>query len=168
MNSIFDFFFKGNFFIKVLTFIYTLLLSWVMNGQVQEIPNYKATDVDLYNQIVKMDSIYFTAYNTCDMKTQADIYHKDIEFFHDKGGVTTSKKELLESLEKNICGKVTRTLIKGSIEVYPIKNYGAVEIGYHKFFNNREPNAKSPPSKFIVIWKQENNQWKMTKVISLH
>ena len=168
MNSIFDFFFKGNFFIKVLTFIYTLLLSWVMNGQVQEIPTYKPADIDLYNQIVKMDSIYFTAYNTCDMKTQADIYHDDIEFFHDKGGLTTSKKELLESLEKNICNKVTRTLIKGSIEVYPIKNYGAVEIGYHKFFNNREPNAKSTPSKFIVIWKQENTQWKMTKVISLH
>ncbi len=168
MNSIFDFFFKGNFFIKVLTFIYTLLLSWVMNGQVQEIPNYKTADVDLYNQIVKMDSIYFTAYNTCDMKTQADIFHDDIELFHDKGGLTTSKKELLESLEKNICGKVTRTLIKGSIEVYPIKNYGAVEIGYHKFYNNREPEAKSIPSKFIAIWKQENNQWKMTKVISLH
>lgn len=168
MNSIFDFFFKGNFFIKVLTFIYTLLLSWVMNGQVQGIPSYKAADVDLYNQIVKMDSIYFTAYNTCDMKTQANIFHEDIEFFHDKGGLTTSKKELLESLEKNICGKVTRTLIKGSIEVYPIKNYGAVEIGYHKFYNNREPNAKSPPSKFIAIWKQENKQWKMTKVISLH
>ncbi|MBA6155475.1 nuclear transport factor 2 family protein [Tenacibaculum sp. S7007] len=115
-----------------------------------------------------MDSIYFTAYNTCDMKTQADIFHEDIEFFHDKGGLTTSKKELLESLEKNICGKVTRTLIKGSIEVYPIKNYGAVEIGYHKFYNNREPEAKSTPSKFIAIWKQENNQWKMTKVISLH
>lgn len=168
MNSIFDFFFKGNFFIKVLTFIYTLLLSWVMNGQVQEIPNYKAANVDLYNQIVKMDSIYFTAYNTCDMKTQADIFYDDIEFFHDKGGLTTSKKELLESLEKNICNKVTRTLIKGSIEVYPIKNYGAVEIGYHKFYNNREPEAKSIPSKFIAIWKQENNQWKMTKVISLH
>lgn len=139
-----------------------------MNGQVQEIPNYKAADIGLYNQIAKMDSIYFTAYNTCDMKTQANIFHDNIEFFHDKGGLTTSKKELLESLEKNICNKVTRTLIKGSIEVYPIKNYGAVEIGYHKFYNNREPNAKSTPSKFIVIWKQENNQWKMTKVISLH
>ena len=69
MNSIFDFFFKGNFFIKVLTFIYTLLLSWVIN--------YKTADIDLYNQIVKMDSIYFTAYNTCDMKTQADIFHND-------------------------------------------------------------------------------------------
>ncbi len=91
MNSIFDFFFKGNFFIKVLTFIYTLLLSWVMNGQVQEIPNYKTADIDLYNQIVKMDSIYFNAYNTCDIKTQAEIYHDNIEFFHDKGGIMTSK-----------------------------------------------------------------------------
>ncbi|KAB1160056.1 nuclear transport factor 2 family protein [Tenacibaculum aiptasiae] len=115
-----------------------------------------------------MDSIYFNAYNTCDMKTQANIIDEDIEFFHDKAGLATSKKELLEALEKNICGKVTRTLIKGSIEVYPIENYGAVQIGYHKFFNKQESNQKSIPSKFINIWKKENNNWKITRVISLH
>ena len=168
MDAIFDFFFKGNFFLKILTFIYTFLISLFMNGQVKEIPKYQPSNIDLYNQIVKMDSIYFNAYNTCDIKTQADIYHEDIEFFHDKGGLTTSKEGLLKSLKENICGKVTRTLIKGSIEVYPINNYGAVEIGYHKFFNKQEPNQKSIPSKFIAIWKKENNLWKITKVISLH
>ncbi|REH52495.1 uncharacterized protein DUF4440 [Tenacibaculum gallaicum] len=168
MNDLFDFFFKGNFFIKIVTLLYTLLLSWVMNGQVQEIPNYKPVDIDLHNQIVKMDSIFFNAYNTCDMKVQSNILSDNIEFFHDKGGLSTSKSEIIAATKKNICGKVTRTLIKGSIEVYPINNYGAVEIGYHTFFNNREPNARSIPSKFIAIWKKENAQWLMTKVISLH
>ncbi|WBX71985.1 nuclear transport factor 2 family protein [Tenacibaculum retecalamus] len=168
MGAIFDFFFKGNFFIKLITLLYALLFSLITNAQVDEIPNYKAVDLNLHNEIVKMDSIYFTAYNTCDMKTQANLYDEDLEFFHDKGGLSTSKSNLLKTLEKNICGKVTRTLIKGSIEVYPIKNYGAVQIGYHKFYNNQEPNAKSTPSKFIVIWKQKNKQWKITKVISLH
>ena len=139
-----------------------------MNAQVQEIPNYKPSSIDLHNQIVKMDSIYFNAYNTCDIKTQADIYDKNIEFFHDKGGLMTSKEDLLKALKINICGKVTRTLIKGSVEVYPIKNYGAIQIGYHKFYNNQEPNAKSSPSKFIVTWKLKDKQWKITKVISLH
>ncbi|MDO6745483.1 nuclear transport factor 2 family protein [Tenacibaculum soleae] len=168
MGTIFDFFFKGNFFLKLITLLYTLLFSWITNGQVHEIPNYKAVDIGLHNEIVKMDSIYFTAYNTCDMKTQANFYDKDLEFFHDKAGLSTSKENLLKALEKNICGKVTRTLVKGSIEVYPIKNYGAIQIGYHKFYNNQQPNEKSVPSKFIVIWKQENKQWKITKVISLH
>jgi ketosteroid isomerase-like protein len=168
MGTIFDFFFKGNFFIKLLTLLYALLFSWITNGQVQEIKAYKAMDINLHNEIVKMDSIYFNAYNTCDIETQANIYHENLEFFHDKGGLSTSKSDLLKALKNNICGKVTRTLIKGSIEVYPIKDYGAVQIGYHKFYNNQEPNAKSIPSKFIVVWKQENKQWKITKVISLH
>ncbi|MHC9090099.1 nuclear transport factor 2 family protein [Tenacibaculum sp. IMCC1] len=168
MNDLFDFFFKGNFFMKIVTLLYTLLLSWVMNGQVQEIPNYKPVDIYLHNQIVKMDSIFFNAYNTCDMKTQAGILSDDIEFFHDKGGLSTSKNEIIAATKKNICGKVTRTLIKDSIEVYPINKYGAVQIGYHKFFNNREPNAKSIPSKFIAIWKKEHEKWLMTKIISLH
>ena len=154
--------------IKFFLFILALLMSFFAVGQVNEIPKYKPSNIDLHNQIVKMDAKYFNAYNTCDMETQTDLYNENIEFFRDKGGLLTDKKELLKSLKENICNKVTRTLIKGSIEVYPIKNYGAIEIGYHKFYNKEEPNAKSVPSKFIMVWKKEKNNWKITKVISLH
>lgn len=122
----------------------------------------------LYKTIVRMDSIFFHAYNTCDMATQASIYSDSIEFYHDTGGLTTSKEQLLESTRKNICGKVTRELVRGSIEVSPIPGYGAVEIGQHKFHNNQEKNAVPKASKFVVIWKNENGKWKMTRVISLH
>lgn len=84
MGAIFDFFFKGSFFLKLITLLYALLFSLITNAQVDEIPNYKAADVNLHNEIVKMDSIYFTAYNTCDMKTQAKLYDENLEFFHDK------------------------------------------------------------------------------------
>jgi len=154
--------------IKFILHIVTLLMTYFAIGQINEIPTYKPSDIKLHNEIIKMDAKYFKAYNTCDMKTQAEMYDEDLEFFHDKGGLSTSKDEILKSLKKNICGKVTRTLIRGSVEVYPIKDYGAVQIGYHKFFNKEEPNAKSVPSKFIVIWKNKNNSWKITKVISLH
>ncbi|MDY0779951.1 nuclear transport factor 2 family protein [Tenacibaculum sp. IB213877] len=167
MKEFFDFF-KDNFFYKFLLFLYTLLISWIMNGQVQEIPPYQPLNTNLHSEISKMDSIFFNAYNNCDIKTQATILNNNIEFLHDQTGLSTSKEDIIKSTQKNICGKVTRTLIKGSIEVYPINNYGAVEIGYHKFFNNREPNAKSIPSKFIIVWKKEENSWQMTKVISLH
>jgi ketosteroid isomerase-like protein len=154
--------------IKFILYIATLLITYFSIGQINEIPKYTPSDLKLHNEIIKMDAKYFKAYNTCDMKTQAEIYDEDLEFFHDKGGLATSKSDILKSLEKNICNKVTRTLIKGSVEVYPIKNYGAVQIGYHKFYNKEEPNAKSIPSKFVVIWKHKNNSWKITKVISLH
>lgn len=167
MNSFFEVY-KDSFLIKVLIAIIIFFYSFLSAAQINEIPEYKATNTKLYQEIIKMDSIYFTAYNNCDMLTQAKIYAKDIEFFHDKGGLLTDKALLLKSLEENICNKVTRTLINGSVEVYPINNYGAIQIGYHKFHNKEEPNAKSIPSKFIVTWKKENDNWTITKVISLH
>jgi len=145
-----------------------LLSSLFASAQDDAIRKYIPTDPELYRQIEQMDQTFFDAYNQCDMKKQEAIYADDIEFFHDKGGLMTSKKELLEATQKNICGKVTRILIPGSIEVYPINHYGAVEMGFHRFFNNQEPNAESKPSKFIIVWKKENELWRIAKVVSLH
>ena len=41
---------------------------------------------DLYETIVKLDSAFFIAYNTCDMMSQEEFYSDSIEFYHDKGG----------------------------------------------------------------------------------
>jgi len=130
--------------------------------------DYKPSDIELQQKIEVLDSMFFTAYNTCDIETQEMLISEDIEFFHDKGGLSTSKTDIIEAMKTNICGKVTRELIKGSIEVYPIHEYGAVQMGYHKFFNNQEPNAISNPSRFITLWKKDNDNWKMTRIVSLH
>lgn len=129
---------------------------------------YTPVDQALYDTIVQLDSQYFNAYNSCDLKTQARLYSENIEFFHDQGGLMTDKQALIDALEKNICGKVTRELVPGSMEVYPINGYGAVQIGYHKFHNKLEPDAPSHASKFIVMWQFKNDIWQITKVISLH
>jgi hypothetical protein len=122
----------------------------------------------LYETVVKLDSTFFKAYNTCDMKSQAEFYSDSIEFYHDKGGLTTSKQEILDATRRNICGKVTRELVKGSIEVSPIPGYGAVEIGMHMFHNNQEKDQVPQPSKFVIIWRNKDGKWSITRVISLH
>lgn len=132
------------------------------------IPKYVVEDQVLYRDILAMDKTFFSAYNSCDMDTQSAIYAEDIEFFHDKGGLMTSKSDILDATKRNICGKVTRQLIEGSVEVYPIANYGAVQIGFHKFYNNQEPDAPSVPSKFIMMWHKVDENWQISKVISLH
>lgn len=146
----------------------TILVSCQSEKDISSIRNYTPEDEELFNEIMEMDKKFFDAYNNCDLETQASIYSDSIEFFHDKGGLSTSKEQIIEGTKNNICGKVTRELVEGTTEVYPINDYGAVQIGYHKFFNNQEPDAESIPSKFIVIWKNDNGNWKMTKVISLH
>jgi ketosteroid isomerase-like protein len=131
---------------------------------------YKPDDQQLYNTIAHLDSVFFGYYNTCDVNLDkyAAFYSDSVEFFHDTGGFMDSKNEIVEGTRKYVCGHTTRILVPGSIEVYPIKNYGAVEMGMHSFHNSLEPNAPSHPSKFVVIWKQEKEGWKIKKVISLH
>jgi hypothetical protein len=160
---------------KNTTYIFTFLILIIFiscqsetEKGIRSIENYTPVDKELYDEILEMDEKFFNAYNNCDLETQASIYSDSIEFFHDKGGLMTSKEQIIEGTKNNICGKVTRELVEGSVEVYPINDYGAVQTGYHKFFNNQEPNAESIPSKFIAIWRNENGIWKMTKVISLH
>ena len=153
---------KSNF----LSILFISIMKFSAGAQ-NSIPPYQAVDQELHAAISNMDRIFFEAYNSCDIEKQKEIYADEIEFFHDKSGLSTSKSDILAATENNICGKVTRTLVEGSIEVYPIHDYGAVEIGYHKFFNNQEPDAPSNPSKFIILWKNELENWKITKVISL-
>jgi hypothetical protein len=138
-------------------------------GQIKYI--YKPDDQKLYDTIVQLDSIFFAAYNNCTLQLDkyAAFYSDSLEFYHDKGGLSTSKQDVVEGTKKNICGKVTRELVKGSVEVYPIPGYGAVEMGLHMFHNNQEKQTGPPKvSKFIIFWQQINKEWKITKVVSLH
>ena len=158
-------------FSKTIYIVITSLFCTCVSAQSRNetaIPKYVVEDMPLYDAIVAMDKTFFDAYNQCDMDTQAAIYAEEIEFFHDKGGLMTSKSDILAATKRNICGKVTRHLVEGSVEVYPIANYGAVEIGFHQFHNNQEPDAPSIPSKFIIMWHKIEGKWHITKVISLH
>ena len=128
---------------------------------------YTPDDKPLYDTIVYLDSVLFEAYNNCRVDRFEKYFSGNIEFYHDKGGLTTSKQELIDALKNNICGKVTRELVPGSIEVYPIPGYGAIQMGSHRFHNIRE-NSTSRPGKFVHTWRRENGEWKITRVISLH
>jgi len=133
--------------------------------------NYKPDNQQLYDTIVKLDSIFFEAYNTCNLNLEkyGSFYSENIEFYHDQGGIMTSKQDIISATQKYICGKVTRELVKGSIEVYPIKNFGAIEIGLQKFHNNQEPiGTPSKVGRFLIIWENQNNEWKIKRVVSLH
>ena len=133
-----------------------------------KIETYQPAVPALQDSIIRMDSILFQSYNTCDLKTYSDLFSDDFEFYHDKGGLTTDKQASIEAFKNNVCGKVSRELLKGSIEVSPVPNFGAVEIGKHRFHNKQEPNAESHYARFVIVWKKEPNGWKITRVISLH
>jgi Domain of unknown function (DUF4440) len=153
----------------IIIFIITCIFTNTANGQEKYI--YKPDDQKLFDAIVHLDSVFFAAYNNCTLQLDkyAAFYSDSLEFYHDKGGLSTSKQDVVEGTKKNICGKVTRELVKGSVEVYPIPGYGAVEMGLHMFHNNQEKQTGPPKvSKFIIFWQQINKEWKITKVVSMH
>lgn len=154
---------------KIMLLSIVLLFTFCSHGQ--QAYTYKPDDQKLYDTIAKLDSIFFSMYNNCvtQLQAYADFYSDSLEFYHDRGGLSTSKKDVVEGTKKNICGKVTRELVKGSIEVYPIANYGAVEIGLHMFHNSQEKQNGPPKiSKFIIFWQHSSKGWKIAKVVSLH
>lgn len=127
-----------------------------------------AQNKELHQKIAQLDSLFFSAYNTCDTALQRTMYADKIEFYHDKSGLDTSKNNIIESTGKYICGQVSRELIPGSMKVYPIHDYGAVAIGMHRFKSSSNNNEFSPPFKFIIFWKNTNGKWTIEKVVSLH
>src|SRR3982750_2870403 len=120
---------------------------------ISALPPYTPESKELHDTVARLDSLLFDAYNNCKVDIFASLVSEDVEFYHDRTGLNTSKPDLITALKNNICGKVTRELLKGSIEVYPIPNYGAVEMGVHRFTNNQEKESgPSRYSKFVHIW----------------
>src|SRR5688500_5870606 len=160
------------YLIRGACFLFCLLLfACSGSGSIQAggLPPYVPQDKILYDSLVRLDSIFFDAYNTCKLDVLASLVSEDIEFYHDRGGKSTSKSGLVTSLKNNICGKVRRELLPGSIEVYPIPGYGAVQLGAHRFYNNQEVDrGPSRFARFVHTWQRENGVWRLTRVVSLH
>jgi hypothetical protein len=160
---------KSLLLLLVILFLVGFACTSVKSVKTTGVPSYTPESKPLHDSIVHMDSLLFEAYNTCKLQVFESLVSEDIEFYHDRGGLSTSRKGLVESLKNNICGKVTRELLAGSIEVYPVPGFGAVQMGAHRFFNNQEKDpGTSHFSKFVHIWHRENGQWKLSRVISLH
>ena len=60
-----------------------------------------------------------------------------------------------------------RDLVPGTLEVYPIKDYGAVEMGTHRFHHpGQESTEQVGEAKFVTLWQNKDGEWKITRAIS--
>ena len=114
---------------------------------------------NLYQTIARMDSLLFVAFNNCDTVAAKTFFTKDLEFFHDKGGLTNFE-ENMRSIYKRCTSNYTvrRELVKGTMEVFPIKDYGAIQLGSHHFYfkNKGEAEKLDGTFRFVHVWKNEN------------
>jgi Domain of unknown function (DUF4440) len=113
-----------------------------------------------------LDAELFGAVNHCNLKKLAGLIDDHVEFFHDQGGLTLGKQSMVDSVKKNICGTdFHRVLVPGTLRVYPMKGYGALEIGVHRFLHPKTHGATGEAS-FIHLWQYKERAWRLTRVIS--
>ena len=147
--------------IAILSFL--LLSCFILKAQ-----SPKHIDTTLYNTILEQDSLFFSAFNEKNINTFASFLDSSLEFYHDKGGLT-DKTYSVNSL-KNVAVNVPdlkRTLLKETMEVYPIPNYGAVQIAQHRFCHMENGKMDCGVFKFIHVWKKTDAGWKVTRIISV-
>ncbi len=118
------------------------------------------------------DSIFWQGYNTCDLEIMEKYVSDDLEFYHDKSGVSLGRESFIKTVKKNLCSnpnfKLRREALKESIKIYPINNYGAIISGDHIFYitENNTPEYLDGISKFTNLWQFKDGVWKMTRVLS--
>ena len=156
------------------TFLALTLLALVWGSSAAQVPPVPE-GVDglrsgkLFEELARMDSILFDAsFVTCDAAKANAIFADDVEFYHDKDGFSAG-----EQVRKNTrqltasCPAthgVTRTIVPGTLRVYPIEGYGAMQVGVHRF--DERGAATSTVAQFISLWHNQNGQWRLARVVS--
>jgi Domain of unknown function (DUF4440) len=148
-----------------------LLLAWLVSLPHAPVRQTRqaAPDSLLFRTVASLDRELFDAYNTCNLEAFASFIDEDVEFYHDKGGVTRGRSTLVESVRNNICGKTRRDFIVPSLEVHPLDGYGALQIGAHRFCDAKLKQCDGTAGgvgKFIHLWQNRDGVWRLTRVIS--
>jgi hypothetical protein len=122
----------------------------------------------LVAKMLAIDTAFFDSFNKCadpkELEKHAAFFAKDVEFFHDLGGVTRGVATLMEQTRKNVCGKFRRELDRESFRAYPIPGYGAMTIGTHRFCHS--PTTCEGIAEFTTVWREKDGVWQVTKALS--
>jgi hypothetical protein len=123
-----------------------------------------ATD-PTYRAIAAADAALFGASNRCDLTSMTTLVADDLEFYHDRSGLSLGRADLLQKTKDNLCNKVMRELVPGSLEVHPLPGFGAIELGTHRFRNSAEPGSVGE-AKFAHVWRLRDGAWQLYRVLS--
>ena len=108
--------------LRKMLLLFPLIAMLAARADAQALPlDSIKSQAELDKAVALLDAALFDAYNRCDLEKFSSFFVEDVEFYHDQGGVTLGRQNLTESVKKNICGKVTRELVPGTLQVYYMK-----------------------------------------------
>lgn len=139
-------------------------------------PSISKENIELFKIIKEKDSLLFQiGFNKIDTAQVSLLTSNDFEFYHDEHGVTNSKGVFVNNIGgiKDLPFKTWRTLVNGSMEVFPLYTdnqelYGAIQNGEHDFYQQKvnEEAHKTNTARFTHLWLIKDDSWKLTRVLS--
>lgn len=126
-----------------------------------------ADPAELRALVLDLDRRMFDAYNAHDVNALMAMFDPSLEFFHDTGGLLSF--EQVKAGFTNVFANnrdIRRELVPGSLEAYPIKDYGAIQVGEHRFCHTENGHPDCGTFKFVQIWHYSNGDWKVTRDVS--
>ncbi|MDB5270858.1 MAG: hypothetical protein JWP58_3898 [Hymenobacter sp.] len=125
------------------------------------------TKEELYQTVARLDTEMFAAFNAHDVNKLMAYFADNLEFYHDKGGLgnfAQTKEGFVRLFAQS--PDIARTLVAGTLEVYPVKNYGAMHIATQRFCHVENGREDCGNSKFVMVWQQQAGTWRITRVVS--
>jgi len=127
--------------------------------------------ISLEQEIANRDHEFFDSFNRCDqpgeLEKHAAFLDPKLEFYHDLGGVSWTAEAYLQGVRNNVCGKFARELVPGSMKVFPLKDFGALSTGTHRFCHFDTGRCEGE-AEFAIVWKLNDDRktWTVTRVLS--
>ena len=130
-------------------------------------PSSTAESHELFDTVARQDTKIFDAFNAHDAKALMAMFTSDLEFYQDNDGVK-NYEECSGDFKKMFLNTpdIRRDLVPGTLKVYPIKNYGAIEIGAHRFCHKENGQDECGVFEFVMLWKKAGDSWKISRVVS--
>ncbi len=128
-----------------------------------------AETASLEATIAALDSAVFDAFNRCadpaQLQKHEGFFAPDVEFYHDTGGVTWTREAMIANTREYACGHYTRALVPGSLRVSPVRAFGAIAHGVHRFCQTGDTQCEGEAD-FVMVWRLRDGQWQVTRVLS--
>ncbi|MBK8498706.1 MAG: nuclear transport factor 2 family protein [Flavobacteriales bacterium] len=119
--------------------------------------------------IAALDSALFAAFNAHDAAALGAWFTPDLEFYHDKGGLAgfdSTMAGFRRMFTQASTADIRREIVPGSVEVYPLGEFGLLEICQHRFCHTENDKEECGTFKNIMVWRKDSTGYKVSRVIS--
>ncbi|WP_430413918.1 nuclear transport factor 2 family protein [Parasphingorhabdus sp.] len=115
--------------------------------------------------------LFAAAFETCEMDVVTGLLADDLEFYHDRDGLSYTTADAFIADVKRDCGGGKRVLVEDSLTTHMIGDFGAMQHGRHEFHQVMPDGSSIAREKgvFMHMWKRDDDApsgWKVSRIIS--